>query len=561
MENLLPNTNHTGNGQAQQRLIAGLYARVSTGRQEQEETIDSQVAEIKARVKQDGNILPEENVLVDDGWTGSMIERPGLDSVRDAAHEGRFQVLYVYDRGRLSRVFYHQELVIDELRSKGIQFISLHDINAMTPEEQVLQSMQGVFHQYERIKIAERFRRGKLYKAKNGILINGQAKYGYRYIKRTDTEHARYEVNEEEARVVRMVWHWYGNERISINQVRKRLYDLGIPPKKRKSQFWTKGPIRRLLNCDTYVSGHVYYNKTEAVVPTKPRSNDKYKKVKKSSRKRKPREEWLPYQVPPLIDDPTLFDRIQERLRFNKRYARKNRKYDYLLTGKIYCSCGNRRGGDGSGKNGHFYYRCSERIHKIKREDRTCFAKGVSATVLDKMIWNELVKYLTRPELIKKHAQKWITTQVKRDENQQERENLEGILESIRAEEDRYSKAYGAGALEFDHFTELMKKTKGRKKGVEKQIAELKEKVSIKRIKIDVDELCKEAANVLKSLDLSDKKRVVQDIIDKVVIQERRQVGVWAHIPLKTLPATEKMGYELISRHSRPSQRWQVHTF
>ena len=76
------------------------------------------------------------------------------------------------------------------------------------------------------------------------------------------------------------------------------------------------------------------------------------------------------------------------------------------------------------------------------------------------------------------------------------KENLEKLLESVRAEEDRYCKAYGAGALEFDHFTELMKKTKGRKKGIEKQLTLLKEKVSTERIKVDVDELCKDASNV-----------------------------------------------------------------
>lgn len=235
---------------------------------------------------------------------------------------------------------------------------------------------------------------------------------------------------------------------------------------------------------------------------------------------------------------------------FNQRYARKNRKYDYLLTGLIYCSCGNRRGGDGSGKNGHFYYRCSERIHKIKREDRTCFAKGVSATILDQKLWNELVKYLTQPELIKKHAEQWITKQVKKDDNQSEQKTLEGLLAKIEEEEDRYSKAYGAGTLDFDQFTELMKETKKRKKALEKQMAELKEKVSVKRVKLNVDQLYKEAKKVLKTLDLSEKKQVVQDIIDKVVILERRKVGVWAHIPLKTAHITEKVGYELIGRNS-----------
>lgn len=189
-----------------QPLIAALYARVSTGRQENEETIDSQIDEIKTRIELDGNILSPEHVFKDDGWTGEMLQRPALDAMRDAAMTGAFQILYVYDRGRLSRVFAYQEVILEEILNKDIKFITLHDVQAQTAEERVLQAMQGVFHEYERVKIAERMRRGKHYKAKAGVIINGDSLYGYRYIRKTETEPVRYEINEDEARVVRMIF-------------------------------------------------------------------------------------------------------------------------------------------------------------------------------------------------------------------------------------------------------------------------------------------------------------------------------------------------------------------
>ena len=82
--------------------VAALYARVSTNRQEIQETIDSQLEEITTRIREDGLDLPEENVFQDDGWTGEMLVRPGLDAMRDAAAVGQFDTLYVYDKGRLS---------------------------------------------------------------------------------------------------------------------------------------------------------------------------------------------------------------------------------------------------------------------------------------------------------------------------------------------------------------------------------------------------------------------------------------------------------------------------
>ena len=169
-----------------QRLIAAMYARVSTEKQENEQTIKSQIEEIRKRIKEDKHILPKENIFIDDGWTGSILERPGLDAMRDAADAGNFQVFYVYDRGRLSRDFYHQEVIIrSELNPKNIQFVTLHDLAGDNPESKLMQSVQGIFHEYEKIKIAERFRRGKLHKAKHEI-INGQALYGYQIIREED---------------------------------------------------------------------------------------------------------------------------------------------------------------------------------------------------------------------------------------------------------------------------------------------------------------------------------------------------------------------------------------
>ena len=222
-------------------LNAALYARVSTGRQENEQTIESQLDEVKKRITTDGNVLLPNNIFIDDGWSGEMIARPSLDLMRDAAKEGKFNAIYVYDRGRLSRTFAHQEIIIEELADRDIKFISLHDVQADSPETRVLQSMQGVFHEYERVKIAERMRRGKLYKARNGVIINGFPLYGFKFVRSGPKEPLSCVIDDDEAKAVRLIWNWFGVDKFSINQIQKNLYDLGIKPKKRKSDFLDKG--------------------------------------------------------------------------------------------------------------------------------------------------------------------------------------------------------------------------------------------------------------------------------------------------------------------------------
>lgn len=550
MEDLLPNTNHMGNGQAKQSLVAGLYARVSTGRQENEQTIESQVDEIKAKVEADGNILSDKHNFLDDGWTGSMLARPALDDLRDAIKRQEISILYIYDLGRLSRDFTHQLLLIKEIEEAGVKFISLHDINPENEEQSFIRNILGSFHAYERIKIAERFRRGKLYKAKNGIVISGGALYGYSYVKRTETTPTHWERNEEEIRAINLIFQWFVIERVPINGMIRRLYDLGIKPKKRKSDFWTKGPITRILRCDTYWTGIAYYNKHEAIVSKTRIKNEKYRKVKKNSRKLRTKDEWYPFKVPIILENKALFDKAQVIMEYNKRYAKRNRKFEYLLSEVLWCGCGNRRAGDGCNKNGHYYYRCEERLHHFPKEQRRCHIKGVNARILDAMVWKELTSHLTDPKLLKSHAEEWISDQASRSVDTQERVKIQEQIDKLTEEANRYAKAYGSGGMEFDQYIELAKATKKKKEGYQRQLEDIKLKVSPEAVSIGADELCAEAKKVVTSLDFYNKKNLIRDIIEKIVIKERSEVEVICHISLTQLSLTsaEKLEHEPISR-------------
>lgn len=537
--------------------IAAYYARVSTARQEEQETIDSQLEELKAKIRADGHTLPEDNMFQDDGWTGEMLERPGLDGMRDAANDGKFEILYVYDRGRLSRIFAYQEVIIEELTNKGIEFVTIHDMQAKTPEEHVLQAMQGVFHEYERVKIVERFRRGKLHKARNGILINGQALYGYRYIKKTETEPTHYEVNEDEARVVRQIFQWAGVERLSVYEIRRRLFQLKILPRKSKNPYWTRGPINRMLRTESYVTGIVYYNKSEAIVAKKPLKHERYKKVKRTSRKVRPREEWIPYHVTPILPSNGLFERVQEVLDYNKKYQPKNKRYDYLLSGLVWCECGERRVGDGYSKGGNHYYRCIERVKKFPLMEAQCKAHGVNAVVTDGLLWQKLRGYLSDKKYMHDQATDWLKIEMGNNSaNQVEKQRLTLLLQQTKDEELRYARAFGNGSIDEEQFKILTSELKKKAAGYEAQLKEVIDVIYEGAVddKI-IDALCDEAQRVLESETQPDKKKLVQDIIDKVTIFDEGKVRVEGHVP----QFTQYMAYELTDRHRRASQCREIH--
>lgn len=536
------------------------YARVSTGRQEKEETIESQIEELKQGALNNGIVLSDADIFIDDGWTGEMIQRPALDEMRDAAEANEFDVLYVYDRGRLSRNYAHQEIIIEELTDRGIEFMTLHDVQATTPEERVLQSMQGVFHEYERIKIAERMRRGKMFKAKQGSLINGQSLYGYTRIKKTDETPARVIINQEEADVVRKIFHWFGNEKLSLFEIRRRLHEEGIMPRKGKNEYWTKGPISRLLQCETYIDGIIHYNKSEAIVPKNPTKNGKYKKVKKTSRRVRPKDEWIPYRVPVILKDRNLFDRVQEILNSNKRQRVAHPKYEYLLTGLIWCACGMRRVGDGSSRHGHCYYRCAERLYHFEQK-RTCFIAGLNAAALDFVFWNELSALLTDAERLEAHADiSNLQFQQERSQPDNQTARVEQFITQIDAEMKRYNKAFGAGVMEFEQLQELMQDAKKRKVSYLKQLKKIRtadQQNPVVPIRLDL--LCQEAREVIETLDTTNQKEIIRDVIDKILIREDDQVEVCGHIDL-TKPAPKGLGSRHEDRHRRSPQCGKIHS-
>jgi hypothetical protein len=141
-----------------------------------------------------------------------------------------------------------------------------------------------------------------------------------------------------------------------------------------------------------------------------------------------------------------------------------------------------------------------------------------------------------------------------------ERQRLAEMITKTEEEENRYSKAYGAGALAFEQFQELMKGTKKRKISYQKQLANLADKSVQTTVKIEVDELIEEVKKMIGDLDFTDKFKVIRDIIDKVVVSERSGAEVWAHLPLPTI-ITEKLGYESERRNSGITKRRQIDAF
>jgi site-specific DNA recombinase len=389
--------------------IAALYARVSTQRQEEEATIASQIASIEAYATSQEYILPKELYFLDEAVSGARLDRPALDRLRDVAAEGVYQVVVCLSPDRLSRQYAHQVILLEEFRQFDIQVMFVNQPPVENnPQSQLFFGIQGLFAEYERSLIKERLRRGRLYAARQGRMVGPQTPYGYRYVPKDETQAGHWEIDAQEAMVVRQIYDWYTQDQpISIFEIASRLEARKeqLPP--RHAKHWYPSAVGCILKQRQY-TGQAYYNRTgntyEEIGQPKLAGHGKRRTCGRTPR---PSGEWIIISVPAILPN-DLWERAQERLAMNQKFsARNNRRHSYLLRGLLVCAtCGYTL--TARTNNGHVSYSCVSGSMRRATDvpAHTCL---IHAEVIEPLVWQALTDLLRNPQLI---AQAWNTTSV-----------------------------------------------------------------------------------------------------------------------------------------------------
>lgn len=390
---------------------AALYARVSTLQQEQEATIESQVAALEVYARQHGYQLAPEWYFLDQAVSGSQLARPALDRLRDLAAEAAFAVVLCLSPDRLARQYAHQWVLLDELQRAGVQVVFVNQPTvADGPQGQLLLGIQGLFAEYESAMITERLRRGKLYRMRHGQLVNPNPPYGYRYIPVSEPGGGRWEPHPVEADVVARIYQWYTAEQLTIHAIVDRLNALETlaPPRGRR---WSYSTVQAILKQPAY-TGRAYYNRTrtchEAV--GRPRKHGRGRR-RTPTHVERPRAEWIEVPVPALLDEAT-WHQAQERLSMNKQFApRNNKRHFYLLRGLLVCAtCGRTLAGRTSA--GQVSYYCTNR-GKNRNPDVAQHSCSIAGRTVEPLVWEAVQRLLRNPTLL---ADAW--------QNETEAENL-----------------------------------------------------------------------------------------------------------------------------------------
>lgn len=519
------------------KLIA-IYIRVSLLKDEDEKTLDNQLMAIEEFAKEKGYTIVQK--YVDDGWSGDDLVRPSLDQLRMDAKKKMWDAVLVYDPDRLARRSAWQEIVIEELKQLSIETLFVTVPPPKNDEDIIMYKMRGVFAEYERMKIRERFRLGKIRKLKSGHILTSEPKYGWNYIPKKKNEdnsvtHGYYEINEDEARVCRMIWNWIDKEDLTLRGVVKRLHELKIRPRKSKKGTWSTSTLSTMLNHEAYI-GMTHWGSSYAVIPENPISKEKYRRQKKSSRKKRPKENWYMVEVPAILDKEQFY-RVKGKLRNNFLMSRRNRKNQYLLAGKLWCSCGRRRCGNGRQKDKHLYYRCNGRIHDFPLP-ATCNEGAVNVGVADKLVWQRISSLMSSPELMEKQVERWFKARKTTGLSPASQINdLQKESAKLSDQIERFNKAYGAGLITLEQLKEYTAPLKERylvvieQLSAARQTSQQAESMSTPT-KAEIKAFARKATDLLfKNLSFDRKREIVLSTIDRVV-GTQKELQVYGHIPV-----------------------------
>ena len=380
---------------SQVKVRAALYARVSSEKQAKQNTIGSQLASLRERIGADGLALVEDHCFVDDGHSGSTLVRPALERLRDAAYAGQFDRLYVLAPDRLARNYAYQFLLMEELQQHGVEVVFLNQSLGKTPEERMLVQMQGVVAEFERAKILERCRRGRRYAAQQGrVSVLSQAPFGYRYHSKQIHGEARFEVDAEQAEVVRQIFDWVGRERVTLSEARRRLHQQGVRSPSGQI-YWAPSSLASLLGNSAYRGQALFHSGAFA------------QDIEAGAT-----PEAIAIPVPALVGE-ALFATVQEQLQENQRRHRQRRQGEpHLLQGLTVCQvCGRafvyswcRRTRSAPV---YRYYRCTSRLTGGRQ--RTCTNPTIAASALEETVWQDVCAVLGEPRRLAAEYQRRLT--------------------------------------------------------------------------------------------------------------------------------------------------------
>lgn len=462
---------------------AALYIRVSTLEQAQEGySVGEQKERLIAYCKAKDWIIAD--IYVDGGYTGSNINRPGIQKL--IAETDKFDLVLVYKLDRLSRSQRDTLYLIEEIfRPKNVDFISMQEsFDTSTPFGKAMIGLLAVFAQLEREQIKERTWMGRVARAKTGLHHGGgNIPIGYDYCD------GKLVVNPYEAEQVRKIFEWYLSG-YSLKAIAERLQSEGYTNKYSSYSSWSS--IRNILGNETYTGllhfGDIMVEDAHEAIITKEQ-----------------------YDAAQIV-----------RGKRQEQYGSNAFQSKHYLTGLLFCGhCGGRYYLRNSGK--YSYYACYSRTKQIKSmvKDPDCKNKNWKGPELEARVDAKIRELLQSPELAAE-----LSTSKPEPAPSPKNESVERRIRELDKQIGKLMELYQQDDIPAELLGERINRLYNERTALQSTIAPEPEPDTAP---FDlVQELIADAAQVWDFADEAQKRRIVQSLVSRIILTEDDVEIEWA---------------------------------
>ena len=531
---------------------AAIYARVSSARQKKDQTIGSQTEALRAHAGQNRLDVPPEWVFEDEGHSGATLVRPGLEALRDLAAQGCIEVVLCYSPDRLARKFAYQALLIEEFARAGVRVEFIKGPRGDSPEDQLMVQFQGMFAEYEKAQIMERYRRGKAHRARTGsVSVLSGAPFGYRYVRKSDLAGAAYEIIAHEAVLVAEMFRRYADDGASIADLARWLASQGALTRTGKTR-WDRSVVWGMLRNPAY-AGTAVFGKTQVVAESpglNRRARLEGRTTPRASRTvDRPREDWTQIAVPAIVNQGT-FDRVRQRLEDNKRYAARNTKVPSLLQGLAACSAcgyGYYRTSATTTSRKIYYYRCLGSDDYRYEGGRVCANKPVRADYLDQAVWDHITHLLADPALIRAEIAKRLEHARTADPVTRQRAQLQAELARATASISAMAGAFQEQLITIDELRARMPHLRARETSLRAQISaldtQLADRQAYLKLADDLEGFLAQLRGNAGTATTEERQRVLRLLVKDVLVGPEK-ITIRHRIPIRERTTTSRQPSE-----------------
>ena len=371
---------------------AGALIRVSTAKQLDGTSPEKQLEAIQRLAHEQGFVINEKHIwmLAESGFSR---EREGFREAINASANHEISRVYVYNIDRLGRNLLEMLLFLRELDDHEIDCWGAEKKDLLRGDDFILQ-IQGAVASKERQEILKRTQDGLIRAVKNGKYSGGIIAYGYKL--NPDTK--MLEIAEKEAEVVRQMFSWCVDEKLSCPKIADRLNSLDVPTRYQidNRKMRSKGKREKTHTAGIWRAGRVLN------MLRNPAYMGKWEYGTRSS-KRKPEDRIKGYS--PAIVSEQVFARADKVLKNNNRFAKRNSRRKYLLRslikcgecGRMYCGSFSRVGPSRSQEK--TYYRCNGNAQYRKLGVPKCTSQSIIGLDVENVVWADIKNFCKNPQV------------------------------------------------------------------------------------------------------------------------------------------------------------------